>query len=199
MENDKSQSVDLWKQLKRRTILSTPFIDVWEDTVQLPNGHIIDDYSVIGLRDGVVVVATDEDDNLITFTEYKYAINKTILGFPGGNIDAGEVPLKAAARELLEETGYESTELEYIAPLAVYPSKIVHSLHVVRAKNARLVEKTAHEVTESIGDIELIPLNDVARLQREGMFNAAHMIGALALTLPEYLHRPLDKAPIPQE
>lgn len=188
--DNKSSSVDLWKKLKRRTILSTPFIDVWEDTVQLPNGHVIEDYSLVNLGDGVLIVATDEEDNLITFREYKYAANDILLGFPGGGVNADETPIQAAARELLEETGYESIELEYVAPLHVYPSKIVHMNHIVRAKNARRIAKPEHEVTESIGEIELVPLSDIARLQKEGVLNATYLLAALALTMPEYLHHP---------
>ena len=187
---NKSSSADLWKQLKRRTILSTPCIDVWEDTIELPNGHIIDDYSVVNLGDGVIVVATDEQNNLITFREYKYAANEALLGFPGGGVEEGESPIAAAARELREEARYETTEIEYIAPLHVYPSKIVHTNHVVRAYNVRRIAEPKHELTESISEVELIHLDDIARLQEQGEFNATYLLAALALTLPDYLKRP---------
>lgn len=190
MKNDRSQTGDLWKQLKRRTVLSTPFIDVWEDTVELPDGHIIEDYSLVNLGDGVLIVATDENNRLIMFREYKYAANRVLLNFPGGGIDDDESPVDAAARELLEETGYVSTEMEYVAPLYVYPSKVVHINHVVRAKNARLTGKPKHEVTESIDEIELLALDEIAVMQEKGEFNATYLLAALALTLPEYLKRP---------
>lgn len=189
MTDNKSQSSGLWKQLKRRTVLSTPFISVWEDDVELPNGHTIKDYSLVGLGDGVLVVATDEADNLIMFKEYKYAADSVLLGFPGGGIDKAESPVEAAARELFEETGYQAAELEYIAPLHVYPSKIIHINHIVRARNARKVAEPKHELTEFIGEIELIKLDDIAKLQQAGQLNATYLLAALALTLPNYLHR----------
>lgn len=181
-----------WKLIKRRTVLSTPFIRVWEDTVKLPSGDVVNDYSVVGLSDGVLIVATDENNRLIAFREYKYAANKILLGFPGGEIDENESPTEAAARELLEETGYISTELEYIAPLQVYPSKIIHTNHVVRAKNACRIKNPEHEMTEMIGDVELINLKDIAQMQRKGDFNATNLLAALALTLPDFLGRPTN-------
>lgn len=181
---------DAWQQLEQRTVYNTPFMDVREDTVQLPDGKVIDDYSVVSLPDGVLIVATDEDNKLIMFNEYKYAANKEILGFPAGGINKDELPTEAAARELLEETGYTSVELTEVGALDVYPSKIVHTNHVVRAKNARRVKDPEHEATESIGEVQLINLEDIAQMQRDGYFRTTYLLAALALTLPDYLNRP---------
>lgn len=179
-----------WELLGRTTVLKTPHIEVSEDVVRLPSGVLIDDYSVVDLPDGVMVVATDEKNRLVAFREYKHAAGKYLLVFPGGQIDVGETPVNAAIRELREETGYESTDVEYIAPLQVYPSKIIHTTHIVRMKNARYIGTPQHEATETIGLVELINLDDISAMQEKGDFNATYLLSAIALTLPDYLRRP---------
>lgn len=157
---------------------------VYQDTVKLPSGDILDDYTVASLNSGVVVVATDADGKLITQFEYKYAINQVILNLPSGSIEGSESPLEVAAKELLEETGYKSDDLELIKETYEYPSKLTHSIYVVRAKNAVKVQDVAHESTESISEVHLISadMKDFG-----GSFNTTYNISALALTLPEYI------------
>jgi ADP-ribose pyrophosphatase len=173
-----------WKQQDRRTVFTSPYMEVWEDTVQLPDGSVIDDYSGVNLPDGILILATDEQDNLLVFEEYKYAINDTILTFPAGGLNEGEDPLEAAARELLEETGYESSELELITKLYPYPSKITHGNYIVRAKNAKKVRDVHHEATESIGDVELIPVADIYSEIQRGRFNTSYTIAAVTVAFP---------------
>jgi len=165
-------------------LLDTKFLKVFEDTVNLPSGDIFDDYSVITLPNGVVIVATDIDGKLITQFEYKYAIDKVILNLPSGGVEDGETPLEAATKELLEETGYSSDDLELIQTVYEYPSKLDHVLYIVRAKNAVKVKESAHEVTESISKVHLISadMDDFG-----GVFDTTYNITALALTLPEFL------------
>lgn len=166
-----------WERLNRSTVYRTPYLEVFEDTVRLPNGHVVNDYSVIGLRDGVVIVATDNDDRLITIKEYKYAINKQIVGLPAGGIEDGDTPEKTAEKELLEETGYGGADnITTVAAYHEYPSKLTHTTYVVRMEHVKRVAKAAHEATESIADIACMPISEVS----SKTFSTAVNVAALA-------------------
>jgi len=178
------QKPQKWQRLHRETLLDTKFMTVYQDTVKLPTGAVFDDYTVATLPSGVIVVATDPEGRLITQFEYKYAIDKVILNLPSGSVEYGRTPLEVAALELLEETGYESKELELIQTTYEYPSKLDHRVHIVRAKNAIKVKPAAHEATESISEVHLISAD---MPDYGGIFDTTYNITALALTLPEFL------------
>jgi|TARA_B100001250_G_C19665284_1_gene728952 ADP-ribose pyrophosphatase len=178
-----------WKRLSRKVIYETKFLRLYEDTVQLPGGDIIDNYSVVSTGDSVVVVATDENDNVLLFPEYKYPIDQEILCFPAGGIDSDESPINAAKRELREETGYDSDDIEILGESYDYPSKVQHKDYIVRIRNVRKMTDITHEATESIGELILTPISDINELWRSGKFKSTHMASALAYAFPEQLVR----------
>lgn len=177
-----------WRRTGRRPIYESLYMNVWEESVELPTGERLDDYSVVDLPDGVLVVVTDTEDRLLLFEEYKYAVDETVLTFPAGGIDPGETPGQAAIRELKEETGYEATEAEVITSLYPYPSKVAHKDYIVRVRNATKVTGHSHSKTEvnSIGELQLVTLSDIHQLVAEGKFNTSYMVAALALAFPEH-------------
>lgn len=179
-----SEILPEWERLKRSVLVDKPFMKVYQDTVKLPDGAIIDDYTVVSLPSGVIVVATDIEGRLLAQYEYKYAINRTILNLPSGSVEDGVSVLETAKKELLEETGYDSTEFELINTLYEYPSKADHLVHIVRARNAKKITSVQHEQTESIS--EVILLTPETR-RATGVFDTTYAVSALALTLPEYL------------
>lgn len=166
-----------WKRLERRTIYSTPFIKVFEDTIQIgENGTVVNDYSTIEFKDSVVVVATDVEGRLILIREYKYAANKTFLGLPAGGVENGDDPITTASKELLEETGYVGDKGQIIKMVHTYPSKIQHNEYIVRITNAQKKADTQHEATESIDEVVLVEPSDVT----VDLFDASYSIAALA-------------------
>lgn len=174
-----------WQRLARKTIYDTKYLKLYEDIVKLETGEIMDDFSVITVPDAVVVVATTPNDELITMIEYKYAVDADIWTLPAGSIDGSDDSIvEAARRELLEETGYDSTEAEVVEVVNEYPSKFTHKIAVVKIKNARKVAEPKHEISESIKSINLLPSN----YDREKYkFTSTAMIAALALAAPEYI------------
>ncbi|MDB5179809.1 MAG: hydrolase [Candidatus Saccharibacteria bacterium] len=175
---------DPWRRISRENLIDTKFLKVYQDTIQLPSGDIFDDYSIVSLPNGVIIVATDADNKLITQFEYKYAIDKVILNLPSGGVGKNETPIQAAKKELLEETGYASDEVELVKTLYEYPSKLDHVLYIVRIKNAKKIQQVSHEATESISEVNLLSAD---MPDFGGEFNATYVIAALAVTLPKFL------------
>ncbi|ELC8371939.1 NUDIX hydrolase [Clostridium perfringens] len=64
--------------------------------------------------DGVMIIPITENDEFVLLKQFRPAINDYIYEFPAGLIDNGEDAIKAATRELFEETGLLASESEYL-------------------------------------------------------------------------------------
>ena len=56
-----------------------------------------------------VTLALTADRHIVLVREFRPGPEEWLLELPGGHVDDGEIPAAAAARELLEETGYRAT------------------------------------------------------------------------------------------
>lgn len=86
----------------------------------------------------VAIIALTEDDQVVLARQYRPGPGRILLELPGGNADGDEPVEVAAARELLEETGYEAASVEVVMQtyLASYAS---HRRHAVLARGCRKV------------------------------------------------------------
>ncbi len=174
-----------WKRLDRKTLLDTRFMKVYEDTVELPNGKVLDDYTVVKLGSPVIVVAIDAEKNVLIQEEYRYAHDAVLTSMPAGMIDEGETPLQAGERELLEETGYTAESFDYIGELYEYPTKAEHITHVVRANNIRKVAEPVREDTEFIESIDLLSLDTLKEMVLANKIKSSVIVSSLYLAIPE--------------
>lgn len=76
------------------------------------------------------------------------------MGPPGGRLDPGEDPIVGARRELFEETGYWSDEIEIVGSAHPFPGICDQKIFYVWAKNAYPKSKQNLEPFEFI-EVEL--------------------------------------------
>ncbi len=105
----------------------------WRDEVVFPNGKK-------GYRDYVkypdaVAILPIMDDKIVFIRQYRYAPGKILLEIPAGKIDNGETPLETVRRELREETGYDSSDIEYLLSYYACPGYSTEKIHTYVARN----------------------------------------------------------------
>lgn len=96
---------------------------------------------------------------------------------PGGRCDKGENPLSAAKRELLEETGYTSSDWELL--LEQNPvGKIEWTVYTYIARNCKKVQSPSLDSGERI-ETKLINFDEFLALADDPTFRSAELICTL--------------------
>jgi 8-oxo-dGTP pyrophosphatase MutT (NUDIX family) len=67
--------------------------------------------------DGVIIVPLTEHHEIVMIVEPSVTTRAPVVGLPAGVIDLGETSLESANRELQEESGYKSEQLDYLGTL----------------------------------------------------------------------------------
>ena len=90
--------MEAWNILKSETVFEHRWYTLRQDWVQLPDGRLLDDYFVSVRPDVVLILAVTPDGHVPLVRQYKHGVQKILLELPGGFIDHGEIPQRAAMR-----------------------------------------------------------------------------------------------------
>ncbi len=91
------------------------------DTLKSHQGEAID-YYVVEHRDAVAAVTITPEGEMVLIEQYRHPVGRVLLDIPGGLIDEGEDLEVAVKREVLEETGYQVTDLNLTCRFYTDPS-----------------------------------------------------------------------------
>lgn len=105
-------------------------------TFRLPNG-VIENFFINDDSDSVQILPVTTDNKIITVSQYRPGLERINVELPGGGIEKGEDNMKAADRELGEETGY-SGEIIFLGKINYSPYS-TGSKYLFVAKNCERV------------------------------------------------------------
>ncbi len=171
-----------WRVTASSYVIDTHFLRLRKDTIELPNGSIVEDYYVRESRGFVIVFAITEDRRVVLVRQYKHGIAQELLELPAGAIDPGEKPLQTAVRELVEETGYTAPSMEHVRTFIVDPTNSDSIAHLFLARNARQTAQQDLDVTENI-EVELADLDELRRFVRDGTIDSVAHVASIYLIL----------------
>jgi ADP-ribose diphosphatase len=124
------------KILKRKTVASSRLFQIETVDLEFSNGALRQFERLKGAgRGAVMVVPVLNQDEFLLIREYSVGVENYQLGFPKGLVDEGELAVEAANRELQEEIGYASNQLELLKQVTLAPGYFSHKMDIFLAKD----------------------------------------------------------------
>ncbi|ALP52237.1 ADP-ribose diphosphatase [Candidatus Tenderia electrophaga] len=164
--------------LAAETIIQTRLFHLERVDLRFANGMEVQyERLKTGSGGAVLVVPMLDDDTVMLIREYAAGVHRYELALPKGRIEAGEDPLAAADRELMEEIGYGAKHLEHLTTFSVAPGYLGHQTQVILAQGLYPQRLAGDEPEE----IEVVPwsLTNLSELVGREDVTEARSIAAL--------------------
>ncbi len=166
-----------WPCIRSQSVQSFRVFSIRADTTISPRTSVEHDFYVIETPDWVNIIPLTADHQVVMVRQYRHGSREVTLEIPGGLVDPGDTPEGAAARELLEETGYQAEEMVKIGVSNPNPAIFNNRCYTFVARNVAKVRDPMPDQTEDI-EVALIPLADIPELIRKGKIDHAIVISA---------------------
>jgi ADP-ribose pyrophosphatase len=130
--------------LSSTTIYEGPVFGIRRDEVIEPSG-VRTTREVITHPGSVVVLPVLPDGRILLIQQYRHAARQYLWELVAGRIDPGETPKEAAARELIEETGYRAKRFRVFLDVFPTPGFLEERMFILLAEGLTAGEAEPEE------------------------------------------------------
>jgi 8-oxo-dGTP pyrophosphatase MutT (NUDIX family) len=180
-----------WTTIARERIQQCRVFDVERIRARCPRTGEDHDFFGIDAVDWVNIIPITPEGQVVMVRQFRHGAQRLTLEVPGGMVDPGESAAEAAARELLEETGYRVAEVLPLGGVNPNPALFGNRLHAFLGRDARRVAEVRPEGTEETA-VELVDAGEVRKLVLDGVVDHALVVAAFSLF---DLHQALGREP----
>lgn len=166
------------KTMKSEKIYEGKILTLRIDTVELPNKK----YSkreIIEHPGAVAIIPLTDDGDIILVNQFRKAIESDLLEIPAGKLEPEENPLSCAIRELKEETGYYTDQMESLGYIYTAPGFCDEKIHLYVAKN--LTEGEPEPDADEYIEVQKISINRALDMIGNGQIVDAKTISAILM------------------
>ena len=163
------------KITNRTVAFSTPWFDVIAKEI---DGNGAAPHYTVKPLDYVTVLATDEAGRILLVRQFRPVLEDYTLELPSGLIEPGEAPEVCARRELLEETGHEADQVDFLGTLAPDTGRLGNRMWVYAARHARPLHDAAID-----GELELVTLSPAEFVTKLTGLSCDHALNFAAVLL----------------
>jgi len=160
----KDEDIDLlWRRERSEQVADCRVFKVRRDLSVDPRGLGEHDFYVIEAPDWINIIPITKAGEVVLIELYRHGTEEVSLEIPGGMVDPGEQPHETAARELLEETGYEAREVELLGRTRPNPAIQDNWIHTFLAHDVEHRCEPSNAGTEQTR-VRLVPLEQIPAL-----------------------------------
>ena len=183
-ENEGMPVVRLDRQLKYQGAI----LKIYEDTV-LANGHEAH-WDFIHHDGAAAVLPVTAEGKILMVRQYRNALDRYTLEIPAGKLDDPQEPkIECAYRELEEETGFKTENMEYLISVNTTEAFCDEAIDIFVARN--LIPSRQHLDEDEVIDVEAWDLKDLEERIYKGEITDGKTIAAIMAYARKY--RSVDK------
>jgi 8-oxo-dGTP pyrophosphatase MutT (NUDIX family) len=169
------------EQLAREIVYQSRWVNLYKDTVRFPNGFVIDKFHLLDFeREAVAAVMENANGEVIFARIPRYTTGLAEWELPAGGMEVGEEILESAKRELLEETGYTSTDHELVYTYYPMNGQANQIFHIVFCKAG---DKVQDFDPNEVSEIRWFSRDEIKQLLRDQKVKDGFSLTALLLWL----------------
>ncbi len=173
------------ERIDRELVYEGKIINMYKDTVKIPNGSVAQ-WDFIGHKGAAAVVPVTDDGKIILVRQYRNALDRYTVEIPAGGLENAEEPMKmCAARELEEETGYKSDNLEFLLSLRTTVAFCNEKIEVYLARN--LVKTKQNLDEDEYIDVEFYEVEELLKMIYSGEIEDSKTVASILAYYSKYV------------
>lgn len=166
------------KKVEENRIFSGKTIDLYLSKFKSSLGRMLE-REVVKRKNAAAVLAITPENKIVLVKQYRQAVEESLLEIPAGLIDDNETARETAERELIEEAGYKTDEIEEV--IHYYSSPGFTDEEVIIFKASSLEYVGAEPEDEEEFEAWEVTLQQAINMIYEGRITDAKTIIAILL------------------